>query len=150
MWDRHVNLSPMMVPRNFNWLTRERHLSFTQLFTSRSDFLTDLKTMKHDFSTFKDYLFTCNHMETSFNSELSCVSIALRSSPLINMLMSSANIIVKKYLMKITRDQVLILEEHHMLWIVYQMNYHYTWHTAVYWPHNVLSSPEQFNVISLC
>ena len=71
-------------------------LSFIHRFTSRSDFLTDLKTMKHDFSTFKDNSFTCDHMETSFNSELSCVSIAFRPLPLINMLVSSANIIVNK------------------------------------------------------
>ena len=82
--------------QKFTWLTRERHLSFIHMFTSRSDFLTYFKTMKHGFSTSKDNLFTCNHIETFFNSELICVSIAFSSSPFINMLVSSANIFVSK------------------------------------------------------
>ena len=85
----------MIIPRNFT-LMREMYLRFIHIFSLIFDFLKNWRQLIMICQQYLEIIYSFATTRKHFNSQLMCISIVFRSSPLINTLESSANIIVSK------------------------------------------------------
>ena len=94
IWHFHVSLSSIVTPRNLVSHTWEMLLPPISICTLLVSFLLPLNIIKFDLSTFSDDLLVWSQVATFISSLLNLVLMAAASVPLMNMLVSSANMTV--------------------------------------------------------